>query len=126
MTASTAPEEPIRRLRRPTSTAAFGSSRRESHDSSAFYDRFVPPEDRDVIHLHDARDMGAVASDSVALVVTSPPYFAGKEYEESLGENGVPGSYFEYLSLLRDVFEECVRVLEPGGRIEPVEVRVIW
>jgi site-specific DNA-methyltransferase (adenine-specific) len=128
MTASTAPEEPIRRLRRPTSTAAFGSSRRESHDASAFYDRFVPPEvsadatvvppaDRDVIHLHDARDMGAVASDSVALVVTSPPYFAGKEYEESLGENGVPGSYFEYLSLLRDVFEECVRVLEPGGRI---------
>ncbi len=50
-------------------------------------------------------------------MVTSPPYFAGKEYEESLGENGVPGSYFEYLALLRDVFEECVRVLEPGGRI---------
>ena len=128
MTASTAPEEPIRRLRRPTATAAFGSSRRESHDASAFYDRFVPPEvsaditvappaERDVIHLHDARDMGAVASNSVALVVTSPPYFAGKEYEESLGENGVPGSYFEYLALLRDVFAECVRVLEPGGRI---------
>jgi len=128
MTASTAPEEPIRRLRRPTSTAAFGSSRRESHDASAFYNRFVPPEvsadttvvppaDRDVIYLHDARDMGAVASNSVALVVTSPPYFAGKEYEESLGENGVPGSYFEYLALLRDVFAECVRVLEPGGRI---------
>ena len=128
MTASSAPEEPIRRLRRPTSTAAFGSSRRESHDASAFYERFVPPEvsadstvvppaERDVLHLHDARDMSPVASNSVALVVTSPPYFAGKEYEESLGENGVPGSYFEYLSLLRDVFAECVRVLEPGGRI---------
>jgi site-specific DNA-methyltransferase (adenine-specific) len=128
VTASTAPEEPIRRLRRPTSTAAFGSSRRESHDASGFYDRFVPPVvssdatvvppvEQDAVHVHDARDMRVVASNSVALVVTSPPYFAGKEYEESLGENGVPGSYFEYLALLRDVFEECVRVLEPGGRI---------
>jgi site-specific DNA-methyltransferase (adenine-specific) len=51
------------------------------------------------------------------LVVTSPPYYAGKEYEKSLGENGVPGTYFEYLALLRDVFAECKRVLEPGGRM---------
>ncbi len=128
MTALAAPDGPMRRLRRPTSTATFGSSRRESHDASTFYDRFVPPEvssdatvepplERDAIYVHDARDMGAVASNSIALVVTSPPYFAGKEYEESLGEDGVPGSYFEYLTLLRDVFEESVRVLEPGGRI---------
>ena len=61
--------------------------------------------------------MGKVESNSVALVVTSPPYFAGKEYERSLGQNGVPGTYFEYLDLLHDVFEECKRVLEPGGRI---------
>jgi DNA modification methylase len=61
--------------------------------------------------------MSAVESNSVALVATSPPYFAGKEYEESLGNNGVPATYFEYLALLQDVFEECKRVLEPGGRI---------
>ena len=61
--------------------------------------------------------MSMVESSSVALVVTSPPYFAGKEYEESLGQNGAPGTYFEYLALLRDVFAECQRVLEPGGRI---------
>jgi site-specific DNA-methyltransferase (adenine-specific) len=71
----------------------------------------------DVVLLQDARDMHAVRSGSIALVVTSPPYFAGKEYEQSLGENGVPGSYFEYLALLRTVFAECKRVLEPGGRI---------
>lgn len=117
-----------RRRRRPTSTAAFGSSRRESHDASAFYDRFVAPEitddvgvvrptDVDVIYCHDARDMAAVASNSVALVVTSPPYFAGKDYEQSLGRDGVPATYFEYLALLRDVFDECKRVVEPGGRI---------
>jgi len=61
--------------------------------------------------------MSKLKPNSVALVVISPPYFAGKEYEESLGENGVPGSYFEYLGLLRSVFDECKRVLEPGGRI---------
>ena len=61
--------------------------------------------------------MEAVADDSVALVVTSPPYFAGKQYQEELDREGVPGSYIEYLALLRDVFAECKRVLEPGGRI---------
>lgn len=128
MTAAALPEPRSGRTRRPTSTARFGSGRRESHDASAFYERFVAPElssdtavvrpkKVDVIYQHDARDMSKVESNSVALVVTSPPYFAGKEYEESLGLGGVPGTYFEYLSLLRDVFDECKRVLEPGGRI---------
>ena len=114
--------------RPPTSTTNFGSGRRESHDASAFYERFVAPETStdstinplhrvDVIYSQDARRMDSVASDSVALVVTSPPYFAGKQYEESLGIDGVPATYFEYLQLLRDVFAECKRVLEPGGRI---------
>jgi DNA modification methylase len=114
--------------RAPTSTANFGSSRREAHDASAFYERFVapeistdstinPPTQKDVIYPRDARRMDKVASNSVALVVTSPPYFAGKQYEESLGVDGVPATYFEYLQLLRDVFSECKRVLEPGGRI---------
>jgi len=61
--------------------------------------------------------MSRIEPNSVALVVTSPPYFAGKEYEESLGKKGVPASYFEYLDLLKDVFLESKRALEPGGRI---------
>jgi site-specific DNA-methyltransferase (adenine-specific) len=61
--------------------------------------------------------MDAVADGSVALVVTSPPYFAGKTYEEELEREGVPSSYLEYLELLEAVFDECVRKLEPGGRI---------
>ena len=65
----------------------------------------------------DARRMDAVADGSVALVVTSPPYFAGKQYEEELERDGVPSSYLEYLQMLTDVFAECVRTLEPGGRI---------
>ena len=116
------------RTRSATSTANFGSGRRESHDASAFYDRFVapeistdstvnPPAELDVIYKTDARRMAEVPSDSVALVVTSPPYFAGKQYEEELGVGGVPADYFEYLELLHGVFAECKRVLEPGGRI---------
>lgn len=113
---------------RRTRTSNFGASRRESHDASAFYDRFDPPVIRndsdvhwqkalDTIHLGDAREMTAVPSNSVALVVTSPPYFAGKEYEEDMGTGHVPASYQAYLAGLEEVFAECVRTLEPGGRI---------
>jgi DNA modification methylase len=112
-----------------TTTSNFGVGRRENHDASGFYDRFrtpelstddtVPPPDpiaAPLIH-GDARHMDTVADGSVALVVTSPPYFAGKQYEEELQREGVPGSYLEFLQLLTDVFAECARKLEPGGRI---------
>ena len=116
------------RRRSATSTSNFGVGRRESHVADAFYARFEAPElsadERVTAHepgitclCGDARHMGALADDSVALVVTSPPYFAGKQYEEELDREGVPGSYIEYLALLRDVFADCKRVLEPGGRI---------
>ena len=55
----------------------------------------------------------------VALVVTSPPYFVGKEYEQATTGLQLPQSYLEYLTLLRDVFEECARVLEPGPSTWP-------
>jgi site-specific DNA-methyltransferase (adenine-specific) len=71
----------------------------------------------DKLIVGDARHMDEIPDSSVALVVTSPPYFAGKEYEESLGEQGVPATYLEYLDLLRDVLAQCIRKLEPGGRI---------
>ncbi len=116
------------RRRAATSTSNFGVGRRESHVADAFYARFEAPElsDDERVTPHapgvtcvngDARHMDAVADNSVALVVTSPPYFAGKQYEEELDREGVPGSYIEYLELLRDVFADCKRVLEPGGRI---------
>ncbi len=114
--------------RRSTSTSAFGVSKRESHDASAFYRRFTPPlistdssvsphRTPDKLIVGDARRMDEVPDATVALVVTSPPYFAGKEYEQSLGKHAVPATYLEYLDLLRAVFAECVRTLEPGGRI---------
>lgn len=114
--------------RRATSTSAFGVSRRESHDASAFYSRFTlpeisndeslnPPSEVDIAVCGDARSMGRVAPASVALIVTSPPYFAGKEYESALGEGHVPANYVDYLEMLTEVFAECRDKLEPGGRI---------
>jgi DNA modification methylase len=116
------------RKRSPTATSSFGVGRRENHDSAAFYARFAaptlsddavvnPPGVVDQIYVGDSRSMDRVQPASVALVVTSPPYFAGKQYEEELGKEGIPASYAEYLALLEDVFAECVRKLEPGGRI---------
>lgn len=61
--------------------------------------------------------MPELPDSSVGLVVTSPPYFAGKEYEKDLAAGHIPSSYLEYLSMLEEVFAECVRKLEPGGRI---------
>lgn len=115
-------------MRAPTATSSFGTSRRENHDASRFYARFPPlrvSDDDEVrpcpaadrVFLGDSRDMSAVEAKSVALVVTSPPYYSAKAYEEALGEGHVPGSYVEFLDMLGDVFAECHRVLEPGGRI---------
>ncbi|HYF46009.1 MAG TPA: site-specific DNA-methyltransferase [Acidimicrobiales bacterium] len=114
--------------RQPTTTSSFGVSGRSNHDSSPFYARFTPPElsDDDTVNVatdvdrilpKDARRMAELPDNSVALVVTSPPYFAGKAYEEDLGQGHVPATYLDYLTMLEDVFRECVRVLEPGGRI---------
>lgn len=114
--------------KRATSTSSFGVSRRENHDASGFYARFTaptlsadatvePPGVVDQIYVGDARSMDRVRASSVALVVTSPPYFAGKAYEAELGEGHIPATYVEYLTMLEDVFAECVTKLEAGGRI---------
>jgi DNA modification methylase len=115
--------------RKKTSTSNFGVGKRESHDASGFYDRFerlelsndsavpMPRVIENPFVVGDARNMSQLADGEVALVVTSPPYFAGKQYEEEIERDGIPSSYTEYLELLADVFSECKRVLEPGGRI---------
>lgn len=120
---------PDDRVKRATSTSSFGVGRRESHDASDFYARFTPPtlSDDDAVVadvelatpfvVGDARDMAELPAGCVALVVTSPPYFVGKDYERDIERHEIPESYREYLDMLEAVFAECVRVLEPGGRI---------
>lgn len=65
----------------------------------------------------DARDLPDVESESVALVVTSPPYWTLKEYREEEGQLGHVEDYEEFLDELDRVWEECLRVLVPGGRL---------
>lgn len=121
---------------RSTSTSSFGVGRREGHDASEFYARFHPPvlSDDETINrppeliselgrgqvFHGAIDqLQPLPSNSVALVVTSPPYFVGKDYELAINDESshIPSTYLDFLDMLRTVFAECSRVLEPGGRM---------
>lgn len=108
-----------------TETASFGAGKRESHDASAFYRRRLlehapsvvvgepqtPPEEiLDTLICASSESMAEIPDDCIALMVTSPPYNVGKDYDDDL-------SLDEYLDLLGTVLEETTRVLEPGGRI---------
>lgn len=64
----------------------------------------------------DSRDMTELADESVALVVTSPPYWQLKDYGAP-GQIGYDESYEEYVNHLNLVWRECYRVLHPGCRL---------
>jgi modification methylase len=69
--------------------------------------------------LGDACDLSFIASESVHLVVTSPPYFNLKPYASDAGgrQLGRIDDYDAFLDELDRVWRECARVLVPGGRI---------
>ncbi|HEU0155464.1 MAG TPA: site-specific DNA-methyltransferase [Stellaceae bacterium] len=69
--------------------------------------------------LGDARDLRTIPSESVHLIVTSPPYFNLKPYASDADgrQLGRVGCYEAFLVELDRVWGECARVLVPGGRI---------
>jgi len=69
------------------------------------------------LYLGDARDMSSLSSESVHLVLTSPPYWTLKEYRRSQGQMGHIEDYEKFLHELDKVWEHCFRVLVPGGRL---------
>jgi site-specific DNA-methyltransferase (adenine-specific) len=62
------------------------------------------------------RVLSDIEGESVDLVVTSPPYWQIKDYENE-GQIGREQSYEEYLNDLRSVWEHCHRLLKPGCRM---------
>jgi len=64
----------------------------------------------------DSRAMNEVADRSVHLVITSPPYWQLKDYEDRR-QIGFHDSYEEYINNLNLVWDECNRVLHDGCRL---------
>ena len=115
------------RKRIKTSTKSFGSSKKETHDSSYFYDsklfdthkivqqksiiqNEISKEVLNKVHNKDSKNIDFIPDDSIHLIITSPPYNNSKEYDEDL-------SLEEYLKLITDVMVEAHRILIRGGRI---------
>ena len=109
-----------------TQTSAFGTPGRINHDSSKFYnsklyeglnngkdveyvENQIEPQNINKVFCKSSEAMSELPDNSVHLMVTSPPYNVGKEYDENL-------SLKEYRELLKRVFKETYRVLVPGGR----------
>jgi len=117
---------PPRSRKTGTSTSAFGSPGRASHDARAFYgsrlyaglpqEESVPYQENplseaavNTIFCRSSEDMAELPEASVHLMVTSPPYNVGKDYDEDF-------TLEEYLGFLKRVWQEVTRVLVPGGR----------
>ena len=111
---------------RKTKTTSFGSVVRESHNSKKFYssklfEEFKIPDKIDFKHESIPKDrlnrfyckssevMDEIPDNSIHLMITSPPYNVGKEYDSDL-------TLDEYLGLLTTVFGEVHRKLVTGGR----------
>lgn len=109
-----------------TQTSAFGTAGRINHDASEFYgsklyadqqppeldkwiEKPIPTENLDRLYCASSTQMSAIPDASIAMMVTSPPYNAKKEYDEDL-------SLAEYRELLCSVFAETYKKLVTGGR----------
>lgn len=72
---------------------------------------------RHSLHRGDSRDLGWIPDRSIDLVVTSPPYWTLKQYNNHPAQLGDIADYDAFLCELDRVWRECARVLVPGGRI---------
>lgn len=69
------------------------------------------------IYIKDSRNMSEVKDESVNLIITSPPYWTLKDYKNSSQIGFGSKSYEHYVENLNKVWQECVRVLAPDGKI---------
>lgn len=71
-------------------------------------------EDQTVFFKSSER-MNEIPSDSITLIVTSPPYWNVRDYGGD--QIGFGQSYDTYIKSLNNVWLECIRVLQPNGKI---------
>jgi DNA modification methylase len=57
-----------------------------------------------------------IRNNSIQLIVTSPPYWNARDYVQ-LQQIGFNDTYENYLTRMRQILNECVRVLLPDGKI---------
>ncbi len=67
--------------------------------------------------LGDARRMDSIADGSVHLVLTSPPYWTLKRYNDSPDQLGHIQDYDAFIADLDTIWSHCYRLLVPGGRL---------
>ncbi len=65
----------------------------------------------------DARKLSFIPDASIHLVITSPPYWTLKKYNENPAQLGHVQDYEEFIGELSKVWREAFRVLVPGGRL---------
>ena len=75
------------------------------------------PSTTHTLNLGDARDLSWIRDKSVHLVVTSPPYFNLKKYNDHADQLGDINEYDVFMDELDKVWSHCYRVLVPGGRL---------
>jgi DNA modification methylase len=69
------------------------------------------------VFMKDAKQMSDLPDGSVNLIITSPPYWTLKDYDndDQIGKGS--SSYEYYIDELNKVWKECVRVLAPDGKM---------
>jgi len=65
----------------------------------------------------DARHLDFIPDESIHLIVTSPPYWILKRYNENPAQLGHVDDYEQFIADLAQVWEHAYRVLVPGGRL---------
>jgi DNA modification methylase len=69
------------------------------------------------VYVADARDISMVEDNSVHLILTSPPYWNLKEYNQHKEQLGNIDDYEKFLEQIDNVWKECLKKLVVGGRM---------
>lgn len=72
--------------------------------------------DNQLVFFKSSEHMEEVDSESIILIVTSPPYWNVKDYGD-VNQIGFGQSYNQYITSLNKVWKECIRTLQPNGKI---------